>query len=389
MRILLVSPFDYGYPGGVNEHVTQLDRQLQAMGHETRILAATSPDLGEHDDGHVYRLGMALPLPSNGSMARITFAPSVTWKVRQFLASEPFDVIHLHEPLTPLLCLAVLLHSDLPNVGTFHAARPNNVWYMYTKPILDLFFEKLDVRVAVSEAAREFVDSYFPAEYDIVPNGIALEQFRSDAEPLPEFMDGRRNILFVGRYSEPRKGFRYLVRAMPMIRGQFPDARLIVVGQGNAARYERFLEQHGITDVVFAGFVDSETLPRYYASADVFVAPSTGRESFGLILLEGMASGKPVVASAIPGYSAVIRNGIDGMLVEPKDAQALALAIVRVLADADLRNQLVASGREHVKQFSWEVVANRLLEVYGRAIEQHRAGPSQRSWPVEIAGRRG
>ena len=389
MRILLISPFDYGYPGGVNEHVSQLDRQFQAMGHETRVLAASSAELGEHDDGHVYRLGMALPLLSNGSVSRLTFSPSVTWKVRKFLLSEHFDVVHLHEPLTPLLCLAVLLHSDLPNVGTFHAARPNNVWYMYTKPVIDLFFEKLDVRIAVSEAAREFVDSYFPADYDIVPNGIALEQFRADAEPLPQFMDGRRNILFVGRFNEPRKGFRYLVRAMPLIRGQFPDARLIVVGQGNSARYERFLEQHGITDVVFAGFVDSETLPRYYASADVFVAPSTGRESFGLILLESMASGTPVVSTMIPGYSAVIRNGIDGVLVEPKDPQALAMGIVRVLADADLRQRLVASGLKHVKQFSWSVVAEQLLTLYQRAIEQHQAGPSRRSWPVEIAGRRG
>jgi phosphatidylinositol alpha-mannosyltransferase len=389
VRILLVSPFDYGYPGGVNEHVSQLDRQFQEMGHETRVLAATSPDLGEHDDGHVYRLGTAIPLPSNGSMARITFSPSVTWKVRQFLHAEQFDVIHLHEPLTPLLCLAVLLNSDIPNVGTFHAARPNNVWYMYTKPILDLFFEKLDARVAVSEAAREFVDSYFPSTFDIVPNGIALEQFTEDAQPLPKFMDGRKNILFVGRYSESRKGFRYLVRAMPMIRSQFPDARLIVVGQGDASRYSRFLEHHGITDVEFEGFVDAETLPRYYASCDVFVAPSTGRESFGLILLEGLASGKPVVASAIPGYSGVIRNGIDGVLVEPKDADALAMGIVRVLADTELRERIVRNGTDHVKQFSWAVVAEQLIEVYEHAIASRTAGPSLRAWPMEIVGRRG
>lgn len=389
MRILLVSPFDFGYQGGVNEHVTQLDRQFRVMGHQTRIIAATSPDVGETDDGHVYRVGMAIPVPSNESMARVTFSPAVTWKVRQFMRSETFDVVHLHEPLTPMLCPAVLLYSDVANVGTFHAARPHNVMYMYLKPVLDLFFDKLDARIAVSEAAREFVDSYFPAEYEIIPNGISLDRFHERAEPMPQFMDGRPNILFVGRFNEPRKGFRYLIRAMPMIRSQFPDARLIVVGQGLTDRYERFLSQHGIDDVVFTGFVPAEDLPRYYASCDVFVAPSTGRESFGLILLEAMASGKPVVASAIPGYSAVVRHGLDGLLVEPKNAQALALAIVRLLADSALRERLVTSGQEHVKQFSWAVVAERLLDVYQRAIASRATDAIRQPWPVEIVGRRG
>jgi phosphatidylinositol alpha-mannosyltransferase len=389
MRILLVSPFDFGHPGGVNEHVAQLDRQFRSLGHETRILAATSIETGEVDDGHVYRLGMAVPLPSNGSMARITVSPFVIGKVKTFLETEPFDVVHLHEPLAPMLPLAVLLHSRTVNVGTFHAARPNNVWYHYTKAIIDLFFEKLDARIAVSEAAREFVDGYFPAEFEIIPNGISLDEYRADVRPIPDLMDGRRNILFVGRYSEARKGFRYLVRAMPMIRGQFPDARLVVVGSGDPNRFERFLEQHGIDDVVFAGHVTAEDLPRYYASADVFCAPSTGRESFGLVLLEGMASGKPVVASANPGYSGVIDNGVNGVLVPPKDEHALAMAVVRVLADSSFRSTLVANGLEHVRQFAWPVVAARVLAVYQRAIDASRAGPATRVWPVEIAGRRG
>ncbi|MEI2618980.1 MAG: glycosyltransferase family 4 protein [Thermomicrobiales bacterium] len=389
MRILFVSPFDFGYQGGVNEHITQLDHQFRAMGHQTRIIAPTSPDTGETDDGHVYRVGMAIPVPSNESMARVTFSPTVTWKVRQFMRGETFDVVHLHEPLTPILCSAVLLYSDVANVGTFHAARPSNVMYMYLKPVLDLFFDKLDARVAVSEAAREFVDSYFPSEYEIIPNGISLDRFHGQADPLPQFMDGRPNILFVGRFNEPRKGFRYLIRAMPMIRSQFPDARLIVVGQGATDRYEHFLHQHGIDDVVFAGFVSADELPRYYASCDVFVAPSTGRESFGLILLEAMASGKPVIASSIAGYSAVVRDGLDGVLVEPKNPQALALAIVRVLADVPLRERLTTSAHEHVKQFSWAVVAERLIDVYQRAIVSRATDAIRQPWPAEIVGRRG
>lgn len=373
----------------MNEHVAQLDRQFRAMGHQTRILAATSMEAGEVDDGHLYQLGMAVPLPSNGSTARITFSPFVLHKVKAFLDSEEFDIIHLHEPLTPMLSLAALLHSRTVNVGTFHAARPFNLLYHYTKAILDLFFDKLDVKIVVSEAARSFVDEYFPAEYEMVPNGISLADYRQDVEPLPELMDGRRNILFVGRYSEPRKGFRYLVRAMPMIRGQFPDARLVVVGTGDPSRHERFLEQNGVTDVVFTGYVPDEMLPRYYASADVFCAPSTGRESFGLVLLEAMASGVPVVAAANAGYSGVIENGVNGVLTPPKDEHALAMGLVRVLADTEFRQRLVANALEHVTQFDWPVVARRILEMYERAIVASKAEPAQRVWPVEIAGRRG
>lgn len=388
MKILLVSPFDFGHAGGVNEHIRQLDRQFSAMGHQTRILAATSPEVGEIDDGHVYRLGMSVPVPANGSISRITLSPFIGGKIKHFLSTERFDVIHLHEPLAPMLNLLVLMHSQTVNVGTFHAARSSDLKYMYIKAILDMFFDKLDARIAVSETARELVDLYFPAHFDIVPNGIALERYDPNTDPLPQYRDGRKNILFVGRFDESRKGFRYLVRAMPLVRGQYPDARLIVVGHGDPDPYQRYLQQHGIDDAIFAGVVSDEMLPRYYATADTFCAPSTGGESFGLILLEAMAIGAPTVASAIPGYSGVIRNGLDGVLVEPKDEQALAMALVRVLADRDLRERLRASGLEHVQQFSWQRVAEQVVAVYERAIAESAAGPAHREWPAALAVRR-
>lgn len=368
MRILFVSPFDFGVAGGVNEHIIQLDRRFQAMGHSTRILAATSPEYGEADDGHVYRVGQALPIPSNGSTARVTLSPLVINKVRQFLEAEEFDVIHLHEPLAPVLPLAVLLFSRSANVGTFHAARSTNIFYLYTKAILDMFFDKLDARVAVSEAAREFADSHFPGDYEIVPNGINLAEFGANIAPIPHLKDGRKNILFVGRFDESRKGFRYLLRAFPMVREQYPDARLIVVGSGNHERYDRFLRQQGIEDVIFTGFTDAATKARYYATADVFCAPSTGRESFGIILVEAMASGTPVVAASNPGYRGVIKNGETGILVEPKDEHSLALGLVRALSDTELRQQIIANAYDDIKQYDWERVANRLLNVYQRAM---------------------
>ncbi len=370
MRILFVSPFDFGATGGVNEHIIQLDRQFRSMGHETRILAPTSTHVGEQDDGHVYRLGAAMPIPSNGSMARVTLSPLVINKVRQFLDREQFDVIHLHEPLAPVLPLAVLLFSKSANVGTFHAARTNNLFYLYTKAILDMFYARLDAKIAVSEAAREYADAHFPGNYEIVPNGIALEEFKTKAQPLPHLMDGHKNILFLGRYNEPRKGFRYLIRAFPMVREQFPEARLIVVGQGDQERYERFLQQHDMRDVVFAGFIDPELRPRYYASADVFCAPSTGRESFGIVLVEAMAAGTPVVASAIPGYQGVITHGETGLLVEPKDPHSLAMGLVRALADTDLRNRMTTNAHEDIRQYDWERVAIRVRNAYDQALKQ-------------------
>lgn len=368
MKILQVSPFDFDVRGGVNEHVIQLDYQFREMGHETRILAPASATLGEGDDGHIYRLGKALPIPSNGSTARIGLSPFVVAKVREFLEREKFDIVHCHEPLAPMLPLASLLYSRSLNVGTFHAARRFNFWYHYTKAFLDFFIERLDVRVAVSPSAREFADMHFPGDYRIVPNGINLDRFNTKVEPIAEYMDGRKNILFVGRYDESRKGFIYLLRALPLIRRQFPKARLIVVGDGNAERQLRILEEQGMRDVLFVGVVRERDLPRYYVTGDVFVAPSTGRESFGIILLEALASGIPVVASDIPGYAGVIKHGETGMLATPRDPYDLAMAIVRVLADSELRQSLISTGNEHVKQFSWPNVARQLLGIYREGI---------------------
>ena len=379
MKILQVSPFDFNTRGGVNEHVTQLDRAFQALGHETRILAAASPETGEADDGHVYRIGTAIPFPSNGSTARVTISPFVISKVRNFLEREQFDVIHMHEPLAPILPMATMLFSKALNVATFHAAREFNFWYHYTKALMDLFLDRLDVRIAVSEVARESVDSHFPGDYEIVPNGIDLERFRPDVRPITEYLDGKKNILFVGRYDEPRKGFIYLLRAMATVRKQFPESRLIVVGAGDFRRAARQAENLGAGEVIFAGSVHARDLPRYYATCDLFCAPSTGRESFGIVLLEALATGAPVVASNIPGYAGVIDHGRTGMLTAPEEPHEIALAIVRVLADETLRRSMVAEGLSDVQKYGWPVIARRVLDVYERGLarEMPRRAPAQ------------
>jgi phosphatidyl-myo-inositol alpha-mannosyltransferase len=376
MRVLLVTPFDFTTPGGVNEHILHLDRQLREFGHETRILAPRAEFEDEGDDGHFFRLGLALPIPANGSTARVTLSPFVSGKVKEFLQREQFDIVHLNEPLTPTLPLMVLLHSETVNVGTFHASRSShfgfNLGYLYGKPILSYFFEKLHARMAVSTVAKEFIHYYFPGDYRVVPNGIDLTHFGPDVPPVDRYNSDDPTILFVGRYNESRKGFKYLLQAFALVRTEFPRARLLVVGPGDAGRYERIIESYGIRNVVFVGSVPKEELPAYYATCDVFCAPSTGLESFGIVLLEGMAAGRPVIATDIDGYRDVVRHEVEGLLVEPRNAEALAMALVHVLADRDLAMRLGQAGRARVRQFSWPVVAAQVVECYEAAIGQAR-----------------
>jgi phosphatidyl-myo-inositol alpha-mannosyltransferase len=376
MRILQVTPFDFTYPGGVNEHILHLDSQLQSLGHTTYILAPRSEFEDETDDGHVYRLGLALPIPANGSTARVTLSPFVSGKVRDFLQREQFDIIHLHEPMTPTLPLMVLLHSETVNVGTFHASRSSyfglNLGYIYGKPILSYFFEKLHGRIAVSSVARDFIDYYFPAEYQIIPNGIDPTLFGPSNQSVDRFASEDPTILFVGRFNESRKGFKYLLQAFAMVRQEFPRARLLVVGPGSPGRYERMIARYNLRNVLFAGSVPKEDLPSYYATCDIFCAPSTGLESFGIVLLEGMSAGKPVVATDIDGYRDVVRHGVEGVLVEPKNAEALAMALVHVLADTEFAAKLGAAGRVRAQKFSWPVVADDVIECYRGAIEASR-----------------
>src|SRR3712207_1863503 len=261
-----------------------------------------------------YGVGRTVAIPANGSTVRVTFDVTLYAAVKDLMRRERFDVVHLHEPLIPVLPYMVLLNSLAVNVATFHAFRPSNPWYTAFKPYMSFVLSRLDGRIAVSEPAREFVSQYFEGPYDIIPNGIDAARYGAEVEPFPWAADGTPRILFVGRFNEPRKGFSYLLRAMPLVRQQFPDARLVVAGTGRPERYAGLMERHGVTGVDFLGFVPDEEKPRYYASCDVFCAPSIGGESLGIVLLEAMASGKPIVASDIPGYASVLSHGREGLL---------------------------------------------------------------------------
>ncbi len=365
MKIALVSPYDYPYPGGVTEHIWHLAAEFRRCGHDVHIIAPQSGGMREQTgEEKLHTVGSVVPVPANGSVARISLSLRLSRRVKDILEAENFDVIHLHEPLLPALPVTVLRHSHSVNIGTFHAFAQSNYAYFYGKPILRYFVRKLHGRIAVSPAARDFVSVYFPGTYEIIPNGIDYERFARSPEPFEKYRHGGPNILFVGRL-EKRKGLKYLIRAMGGVWEQFPKARLIVVGSGPLLDdYRRLVETHGHDKVEFVGFVSSDDLCRYYQSCDLFCAPSTGQESFGIVLLEAMASGKPIVASDIPGYRSVVKHGVEGLLVPPKNEPALTASLVRLLSDPDLMAQMSAAGKKRAEMFSWDKVAERVLAYY-------------------------
>jgi phosphatidylinositol alpha-mannosyltransferase len=366
VKIALVSPYDYPYPGGVTEHIQHLERQFQARGHTVKIIAPSSSDQDRLED-NVYKVGGIVPLPASGSMVRITLSPRAYRRIKSILAQERFDIIHCHEPLMPVLPLVVLRHSKTVNVGTFHAYRESHLGYYYARPVLRRFMRRLHGRICVSDASWQLVSRYFPGEYRIIPNGIDINEFGSPyTEPLPSYDDGKLNILFLGRMEE-RKGFRYLLDAFPGVKQQFPQARLIVAGgytEDDIHGYRRQIAERKMQDVVFVGRVSPEDKPRYYRTCHIFCAPSTGFESQGIVLLEAMASGRALVASDIPGYRSVVTNEREGLLVQPHDSAAIAAALSRLLSSEELRRRLGERGRERAQRYTWDRVASEILSYY-------------------------
>ncbi len=367
MKIAMVSPYDWCVPGGVNRHVLRLSEHFRGWGHDVTIFApASHPSMV---NGECVPVGRPRSVRASGSVARITFSRKAAL-VREQLEQGQFDIVHAHEPLMPLLPYYFLRHSTAANVGTFHAAKEGgNRVYEYTRSYTRRYFRKLDGKIAVSPAAVNLVSRYFDGYFNIIPNGIDFEHFAAPREPLPEFMDGKLNILFVGR-PEKRKGLKYLLRAFVRIHEVMPDTRLIVVGAGDFSRYERTTQ--GIGDIVFRSHVPYDELPRYHHTAHVFCAPNTGNESQGYSIMEALAAGMAVVASNIEGFAGVITSELDGVLVRPRNEDAIAEAIIRVLRDESLRHRLAIAGQARADQYRWDTVAHKVMSYYERLLYERQ-----------------
>ena len=371
MRICIASDSYYPHPGGVTEHIHHTAFELRELGHEVKILTADFGDNQGFDGPDILRVGRAVLVPANKSFASVTVGLSLVQDVKKILRTGGFDIVHTHGPLGPTLPILSLICSRSVNIATFHAANPRIRSYEILAPVLKPIFKRIDGPIAVSEAARETVGKYFPGDYRIIPNGVDTDRFSPALEPIPDYDDGRPNILFVGRF-DPRKGLKYLLMAMPDIVRAVPGARLLVEGKGFLKNYyQRFLDSAVAESVVFAGYVEPELLPRYYRTGDVFCSPATGEESFGIILLEAMASGTPLVASDIDGYNKVVAHMEDGLLVRAKDPGSLAEGIIRLLKDDGLKTKFRENGLRKAENFSWKSVTRTLegyySEILGRA----------------------
>ncbi len=363
MKIALVCPYDFAHPGGVANHITFLYKELLKTGHEVKIITPYSgnSDLLENKD--ILPIGKPVSISSAGSIARITLSPMLSSPVKAVLEREKFDIIHLHDPLYSTLTLTVLQHSKTTNIGTFHAFQKTRIPYHLISPLFQGAFNKLHGRIAVSEPAKRFISRYFPAEYNIIPNGIDFKRFSTPLPPIEKLRDGKLNILFVGR-AEKRKGLNFLLEAYPLIKQEVPQSRLVIVGPETRQKYEHIAKKLALTDVVFTDYIPNDDLPAYYQTADVFCSPATGGESFGIILLEAMAASKAIVASSIDGYASLISDGIDGLLVSPKDIPALANTIVTLLKDEPRRREMGMHGRQKAEQYSWSNIAKAINEYY-------------------------
>ncbi|HVC23364.1 MAG TPA: glycosyltransferase family 4 protein [Candidatus Dormibacteraeota bacterium] len=380
MKVGLVSPYDYLRPGGVGEHVRHLASELGRQGHEVRILAPSAGGREKVVEG-VIPLGRPIPIPANGSVARISLSFHLSRKIREILEAERFDVVHLHEPLMPALPVTVLrTNREGVNVGTFHAYARQNLGYYYGRPLLRRLFRRLDGCIAVSEPAKTFVSRYFPADYTVIPNGIDPEIFNPSVPPAPGIPSPtRQTILFLGRLEE-RKGLGTLLDAYSLLRQVRADCQLVVVGNGPLRRgYQRRVEEEGVPDVNFCGFIPEADKASYFTAADIYCAPNTGKESFGVILLEAMASGRPVVATAIDGFRQVISDGVEGLLTPPGDEAQMAATLARLLDDRGLRQQMGERGRRAAEGYAWPLVADRVLSVYESALRARRQ-PEVRSF---------
>lgn len=374
MRVALVSPYALAVPGGVQAHVVDLAGALRRDGHDVVLV---SPGRGEQRlggdlgavGGPVARVGVGrkIAVPFNGSVAPIAVSPLAAVATRRALASIAPDVVHVHEPLVPAVGIAAATSDVAPTVATFHAWSDTDRLYRAARPAARRVTRHLAARLAVSEAAATYHGGAIgvPASsFRIVPNGVDVAHYAA-AEPFPELVDPERPaLLFVGRL-ERRKGLEPLVRAFTRLKAERPEVRLFVVGEGpERDRCQALLPARLRSDVVFLGRVAHDDKARFFASCDLFVAPALGGESFGIVLLEAMAAGRPVVASDLPGYRSVVRDGLQGHLVPPNDPAALAATIGALLDNPALGRAMAEEGGRTAAAHDWSVVGRTAAAIY-------------------------
>ncbi len=369
MKIAIVSPYDWAVTGGVNRHVANLADVFARGGQDVCIVAPHSRPSANDPEYLTVIAERTFGLPATGSVANVCLSYDVGPRIKRLLERERFDVVHVHEPFMPLVPFQFLRYSQATNIATFHAAREGGSrLYAYSKFIIRPWWRHINGRIAVSRPALRMIGKHFADRYRIIPNGVDCDFF-ARAKPIKGLADGKQNILFLGRL-EKRKGLPTLLEAFALLKRDMPATRLIVVGGdgGLRAGAEGFVESRALTDVVFTGFVSEAEKARYFKSADVYCAPNTGGESMGIILLEAMAAGTPIVASRIEGFEEVLADGEEGLFAPPRDIAALSEALKALLADKERRTLMSQTAAATALQYDWGTVSARILAYYEEAM---------------------
>lgn len=372
MKIGIACPYSWDVPGGVQFHIRDLAKELISRGHSVSVIAPAE-DV-QSLPSFVTPTGSAIPIPYNGSIARLSFGPRVNREVRQWLREGEFDVVHVHEPFIPSISLLALMSAESPVVATFHTAMDKSRAFEFAAPMLRAVLDKIQSRIAVSQEARRTAVQYLGGDAFIIPNGVFTASFEN--APRDSRFTGspeHPTVGFLGRLDEPRKGLPVVAAAFSAIRSAVPGIRLFVAGRGDIAEAKKMFGDNADA-VTFLGSISDEDKAALLSSVDVYLAPNTGGESFGIILIEAMSAGSFVVASDIPAFRAVLGNGRFGRHFANEDPAALAQAVCESLADPAGRSRTVALAQEEAHRYDWHTVASQVLAVYETAERTARMG---------------
>ena len=361
MKIGIVCPYAWDVPGGVSAHINDLAIALIKAGNEVSVLAPAESDEGLPD--FVVSTGAPRAIKYNGAVARLSFGPVTARKVSKWIAEGDFDILHVHEPLAPSLSVLAVWAAKGPIVATWHSSMDRSRMILSLAKLAQTAMEKISARIAVSEAARTTLVQHVGGDAVIIPNGVDTSFF-IDAHPRQGWPGPGKSLVFLGRVDEPRKGLEVLLKAFPIVREVYPQLRLLIAGPGDAEELvEEVPTQHRLA-IEQVGMISNTEKPDVFASGTVYVAPNTGGESFGIVLLEAMASGTPVVASNLFAFERVLDNGKCGLTFKNEDSAALAQVLIDVLGDDQKLEELKQAGLARAAHFDWTLVANRVIEVY-------------------------
>jgi phosphatidylinositol alpha-mannosyltransferase len=374
VRIGLVCPYQWDVPGGVQYHVRDLAETLRGLGHHVEVLTPAEREESLPDEFFTWA-GRTVPIPYNGSMASVQFGPVSASRVRRWLRDGHFDVVHVHDPAPPSVGLLVCIMAEGPIVATFHAATTRSKWLAAWGPVVRPWLEKISGRIAVSDFARRVQVEHLGGDAVIIPNGVHAAAF-AEGPTLPGHARGvdGPTIGFLGRYDEPRKGLPVLLEAMRTVVRRYPGAQLLVAGRGDPEDLRGQLGPQLRPSVALLGELTEADKAAFLRSVDVYCAPNLLGESFGVILIEALAAGAPIVASDLDAFARVLEDGAAGVLVRRGDAAALAQALCELLADPGRRAALSAHGQQVAAGYDWSVLVQRILAVYETVVVPGGAG---------------